>query len=47
MALDVTYSNVLKDLEESRLYDHDNREKARESDHFVNKKDGLYADCIA
>jgi hypothetical protein len=47
MALDVTYSNVLKDLEESQLYDHDNREKARESDHFVNKKDGQWEPSIA
>ncbi len=46
MALESTYENVIKDLKESQLADHDNREKARESDHFVNKKDGQWEPSI-
>ena len=37
-----THINVIKDLEESQKADHDGREKARESDHFVNKRDGQW-----
>lgn len=33
---------MLKDLQESQAADHDGRERAREADHFVNKKDGQW-----
>ena len=42
MALENTHSNVLADLKEAQHADHDGREKAREADHFVNKKDGQW-----
>lgn len=37
-----THSNILKDLQEAQKADHDGREKAREADHFVNKRDGQW-----
>ena len=40
--MDATYSNVLKDFEGCTSADHDGRIKAREADHFVNKKDGQW-----
>lgn len=40
--LDHTYENVLKDLGEAYEADHDGREKAREADHFINKRDGQW-----
>jgi len=40
--LEPTHNNVLKDLQESQKADHDNRERAREADHFINKRDGQW-----
>ena len=38
----MTYSNCMKDLQEAQSADHDGRIKAREADHFINKKDGQW-----
>ena len=40
--IEQTHSNVLKDLQEAQKADHDGREKAREADHFINKRDGQW-----
>lgn len=40
--LERTFSNVTKDLQEAQKADHDGREKAREADHFINKRDGQW-----
>ena len=40
--LEPTYHNMLKDLQESQKSDHDGREKSREADHFINKRDGQW-----
>lgn len=37
-----TIENDLKDLQEAQSADHDGRIKAREADHFINKKDGQW-----
>lgn len=37
-----TFDNTLKDLQESQKADHDGRERAREADHFTNKRDGQW-----
>ena len=37
-----TYTNVTKDLNGAQTADHDGREKAREADHFINKRDGQW-----
>lgn len=37
-----TITNVLEDLRQAQNSDHDGRERAREADHFVNKKDGQW-----
>ena len=37
-----TITDDLKDLQEAQAADHDGRIKAREADHFVNKKDGQW-----
>ena len=42
MGNELTHSNVLQDLGDAQEADHDGRIKAREADHFVNKKDGQW-----
>ena len=42
-----TFQNTIRDLEESQKADHDGRTRARESDHFVNKKDGQWEPEVA
>lgn len=40
--IEQTHANTLQDLKEDQKADHDGRIKAREADHFVNKKDGQW-----
>lgn len=40
--LTATFQDVTADMQEAMKYEHDGRQKSREADHFINKRDGQW-----